>query len=314
MTDVGRHPARVLAPNPGPFTLEGTNTWIVGRGPTLVIDPGPDDPAHLATVLRRARPIAAILVTHHHPDHADGTDALARDAGVPVHAFRPEHSEERLINGQTIAAGTTTLRVVHTPGHSADHVVFHDAESGALFTGDAVLGRGTSVVDPPDGDMRAYVRSLSLMASLGPRTLYPGHGPIVWSAAERLREYLDHRRMREDQILAALSSRPRSPEDLVPKIYADVDSSLQPLAARSVLAHLLKLEAEGRAVRSGPRGQDRFASAVLGACSRCGRAVVRGGTLCDRCRLAVLQEAPGPPKDAAAEPDVASERPASGPA
>jgi glyoxylase-like metal-dependent hydrolase (beta-lactamase superfamily II) len=293
VAELGRHPVRVLAPNPGPFTLEGTNTWIVGGDPSLVIDPGPDDPGHVEAVLRQGRPIKAVLLTHRHPDHAPGAARLARAAGISVHAYRPQAGEERLVNGQAVSAGGVTLRVVHTPGHTGDHVVFHDPTGAALFTGDAVLGRGTSVVDPPDGDMRAYVRSLSAMAGLHPGVLYPGHGPIVWAAAAKLREYIDHRRAREEQITAALNGGARTPEALVLEIYADVAPELQLLAIRSVLAHLLKLETEGRVVRSGIRAENRFGLAPSGECTRCGRPVVRGGTLCDRCRLAVLQEAPG---------------------
>jgi glyoxylase-like metal-dependent hydrolase (beta-lactamase superfamily II) len=292
LVDLGPRPIRVLAPNPGPFTLEGTNTWIVGCDPSLVVDPGPDDPGHLAAVLRQAAPVAAILLTHRHPDHAPGAAELARLSGAPVRAFRPEPSEERLGNGQTVEGGCVSLRVVHTPGHAPDHVVFHDVSAGVLFTGDAVLGRGTSVVDPEDGDMRAYLRSLTAMAALRPRVLYPGHGPVVWAAGAKLAEYVEHRRRREAEILAALGEGAKAPEELVAEIYRDVPSELHALAARSVLAHLLKLEADHRVVRAGARADDRFSLASPTECAGCGRPVVRGGTLCDRCRLAALQEGP----------------------
>src|SRR6266496_418185 len=156
---------RVLAPNPGPFTLEGTNTWIVGNGPSLVIDPGPDDPEHLADVARQASDVRAILLTHRHPDHAPGAPRLSNLIGAPVLAFRPERGEIRMRDGEVMEIGVARLRVLHTPGHTPDHVVFFEEGSRAMFTGDAVLGRGTSVIDPPEGDMAQYLRSLSRMLS-----------------------------------------------------------------------------------------------------------------------------------------------------
>jgi glyoxylase-like metal-dependent hydrolase (beta-lactamase superfamily II) len=251
-------PVRVLAPNPGPFTLEGTNTWIVGRGPTLVIDPGPDDAAHLEAVLREAADVAAILLTHRHPDHAPGGAALASTSGAPVLAFAPQPGQTPLADGEVIQAGGVRLRTMHTPGHTRDHVVFVDADAGIVFTGDMVLGRGTSVIDPPDGDLADYLRSLDSLLAVGPSVLCPGHGPVVWDARAKVREYLAHRGEREHQVLEALQAGPSTPEDLVPRIYADYPPEIHPAAARSVLAHLLKLEREGRAVRR-EGGLDRFA-------------------------------------------------------
>jgi glyoxylase-like metal-dependent hydrolase (beta-lactamase superfamily II) len=248
---------RVLAPNPGLFTLEGTNTWVVGAGPSLVIDPGPTDQRHIDAVADEARPVAAILLTHHHVDHAAGAAALSRATGAPILAFRPEEGERPLAGGQRIEAGDVVLRPMRTPGHSRDHVVFHDPASGSLFTGDAVLGRGTSVVDPPDGDMADYLRSLDTMLSLAPRVLYPGHGPVVEAALDKLREYIEHRHMRERQVLQALkdAGAPRTPEELVPEIYGDYPQEIHSAAARSLLAHLIKLEGEGRVARKGRSGE-----------------------------------------------------------
>jgi glyoxylase-like metal-dependent hydrolase (beta-lactamase superfamily II) len=165
-------------------------------------------------------------------------------------------------------AGGANLHVIHTPGHTADHVVFFDRETGALFTGDAVLGRGTSVIDPPEGDMAAYMDSLSLMLDLTPRVIYPGHGPTAWDAMEKLREYVDHRQDRERQVLAALEKGPLGAEEIVPSIYSEYPKELLPAAARSVLAHLIKLEREGRTVRTGresePDVEQRFALAHEG--------------------------------------------------
>ena len=284
---------RVLAPNPGVYTLEGTNTWIVGRGPTIVIDPGPDDPGHLDEVLKEAGRIAAVVLTHDHEDHAPGGPALAERGGAPLLAFRPPPGGERLEDGQTVSAKGASLSAHHTPGHSPDSAVFFAEGGGLLFTGDSVLGRGTSVIDPPEGDLALYLRSLTRMRDLGPRTIYPGHGPVVFDAVGKLDEYLDHRREREEQVLAALGSdgaARRSPQELVPEIYGDYPADVHALAARSVLAHLLKLEAEGRVERSGKASDPRFAVGTPRQCQRCGRRVKGRATLCGPCSLAVLQE------------------------
>lgn len=284
---------RVLAPNPGAFTLEGTNTWVVGDGPTIVVDPGPDDAGHLLSVADEAEPVAAIVLTHRHPDHAAGAARLADAVAAPVHAFRPEEGERPLRHREVLEAGGVALRAVHAPGHAHDHLAFFIEERGALFTGDAVLGRGTSVVDPPDGDMAAYIRSLHELRALGPRVIYPGHGSLVFDAVQRLDDYLAHRARREEQVVRALAEGKATPQEMVPAIYGDeVPEAMFPHAARSVLAHLLKLEREGRAARVGPAGSERFEPVAPRACERCGRQAARGSRYCRRCGMAVLQEGP----------------------
>jgi glyoxylase-like metal-dependent hydrolase (beta-lactamase superfamily II) len=286
------HVLRVLAPNPGPFTLEGTNTWIVGSGPTLVIDPGPDDPAHVDAVVAEAGDVASILVSHDHPDHAPAAAALAERVRAPVRSFRPGDGRVAIADGEQIEAGGVRLTALYTPGHTPDHLVF--SAEGALFTGDSVLGRGTSVIDPPEGDLAAYLRSLRLMLDLEPRVIYPGHGPVVFDAQAKVREYLAHRAMREEQVLAGLGGGAAQPADLVPAIYADVAAELHPVAERQVLAHLLKLEKEGRVVRTGMGRTERFTLADSRGCERCGRPVAAGARLCRRCSLDALQETPEP--------------------
>jgi glyoxylase-like metal-dependent hydrolase (beta-lactamase superfamily II) len=288
---------RVLAPNPGPFTLEGTNTWVVGRDTAVVIDPGPDDAGHLLAVTDAADAIGAILLTHHHPDHAPGAARLADATGAPVYAFRPVEGEERLRDGQVVEAGGLRIRAVHTPGHTADHVAFLLEEEGLLFTGDAVLGRGTSIVDPPEGDMAAYMRSLRSMFEVSPRTIYPGHGPVVFDARGRLEEYIEHRARREEEVVEALRAGRAAPEEMVPDIYGDeIQPEMFPAAARSVLAHLLKLEREERVARTMRGGQPRFTLVQTKPCERCGRPARSGSRYCRRCALAVLQEEPAPPR------------------
>jgi glyoxylase-like metal-dependent hydrolase (beta-lactamase superfamily II) len=281
---------RVLAPNPGLRELEGTNTWVVGRWPAVVIDPGPDHPGHLREVLEVAGRIDAIVLTHDHPDHAPGAVTLGAMTGAPVFAARPPSGAERLRDGQVLHLPGVALTAVAAPGHSPDHVVLFLAEERALFTGDAVLGRGTSVIDPPEGDLTKYLRSLKRMRDLAPRTIYPGHGPVVLDAMAKLDEYLEHRALREEQVLGGLAGGPRTPEELVPGIYADVPAEMHALAARSVLAHLLKLEGEGRVEHIRKGGVVRFGLSEPRACTRCGRPVKGRARLCAPCTLAVLQE------------------------
>ena len=287
---------RVLAPNPGLFTLEGTNTWIVGDDPAAVIDPGPEDEGHLEAVRAAAGRITAVLVTHDHPDHAPGAPLLARMVGAPVLAYRPLPGAERLRDGAEVAVGGGRLVATHTPGHTADHVSFHAPGTGALFTGDTVLGRGTSVIDPPDGDLAAYLRSLRRLLDLRPpaRAIYPGHGPAVFDAEAKLREYLEHREMRDHQVLDSLRVGPRTVEEIVPVIYAAYPPEVYPVAARSVLAHLLKLEREGKVAHERRGGPERWAVVEEHACERCGRPALPRSRLCRRCTLDLLQEPPSP--------------------
>lgn len=282
---------RVLAPNPGPFTLDGTNTWVVGEGPSVVIDPGPDDPGHILRVLDEAEPIGAILLTHRHPDHAPGAARLADASGVAVHAFLPERDELRLPDGDVLEIGATRVQAVHTPGHTADHLCFLLEPERVLFSGDTVLGQGTSVVDPPDGDMGSYMRSLRKLRELEPSAVYPGHGPPILTPIGRLDYYIRHREEREEQVLAALAEGKRTPAEMVPAIYSgQVDDAMFPVAARSLLAHLLKLEREGRVARTGRAKDERFVLAGDRACTRCGRPALPSSKFCSRCGLAALQE------------------------
>lgn len=279
---------RVLAPNPGVYTLEGTNTWIVGKEPSIVIDPGPDLPEHLAGVAREAGPVGAVLITHDHPDHAPGAVPFAALVGAPLYAYGLAGAEE-LRAGQRVRAGGLGLTAIHTPGHTSDHMSFFEPGSGALFTGDAVVGRGTSFIDPPDGDLVQYLRSLTRMRDLDPRTIYPGHGPVVLRAKETILEYLAHREERESQVLAALADGPRTIAEMVEVIYADHPKDVHPLAARSVLAHLLKLVDEGRAERSGKSDDGPWTASTPRTCQRCGRRVKGKARYCSSCSLAMLQ-------------------------
>jgi glyoxylase-like metal-dependent hydrolase (beta-lactamase superfamily II) len=249
---------RVLAPNPSPMTLDGTNTYVVGApgsGQAVVVDPGPAAPAHLAAVeavltARDAR-LVAVLVTHHHGDHAEAAVPWGRRFGVPVAAADPAVAGPGgrvLLAGQRLLLAGTALGVVATPGHTADHLAFR-LESGAVLVGDHVLGRGTSVVTHPEGDVLAYLSSLRRVHDLGPSALYCGHGPELTEDPQAVLEfYLAHRAHRETQLLELLADSPRTVEGMVAVVYAAVPREVWPAAAQSTRATLDKLVAEQRVV------------------------------------------------------------------
>ena len=289
---------RILAPNPGVYTLEGTNTWVVGRDPSIVIDPGPEITEHLDEVAQTAGRVAHVLVTHDHPDHAPGAVGFAARVGAPLAAARLAGADP-IRDGATFRAGGVEVVAIAAPGHTPDHVAFWIASEHALFTGDAVLGRGTSVIDPPEGDLVRYIASLRAMLELGPRTIFPGHGPVVPDAPAKLQEYLDHREERERQVLDALAAGPLAIDDLVGQIYDGYPHEVLPLAARSVLAHLKKLETEGRAERVGRGDAAAWTLSEPRSCARCGKPVRSRARYCTSCNLIMLQEgaastAPGP--------------------
>jgi glyoxylase-like metal-dependent hydrolase (beta-lactamase superfamily II) len=240
--------SRVIAPNPGPYTGPGTNTWIVDAGPVVVvIDPGPDDDAHLAALNQRlaARTVGVVLVTHSHPDHLPLAERLA----APHHASVRRHPE--LGDGDVVRAGNLNLTALHTPGHSADHLCFLIAEDGAVFTGDVILGQGSSMVTYPEGDVAAYLRSLDRLAALEPRILFPGHWDPVTDAMAKIAEYRQHRLEREAQVLAEVRHGPGTPADLTRRVYGELDEKLMYAAEMTLRAHLRKLADDGLVVERG---------------------------------------------------------------
>jgi glyoxylase-like metal-dependent hydrolase (beta-lactamase superfamily II) len=243
----------VLAPNPSPMTLDGTNTWVIADPDSpavVVVDPGPDDEDHLRRVLDVARAdgrrVAHIVLTHGHPDHSAGAARFAEMSGAPVGALDPalRLGSEGFVPGDVLTAGGCELRVVGTPGHSIDSLSLLLTADGALLTGDTVLGRGTTVIGG-DGSLGDYLRTLDELHALadasGVGVLLPGHGPLLTDPAGVLDYYIAHRRERLDQVRAALAAGARTPGEIVAIVYADVDQALWPAAEWSVRAQLTYL-------------------------------------------------------------------------
>lgn len=248
----------VLAPNASPMTLDGTNTWIVAEPDSpraVVIDPGPLDEGHLAAVVdtaeRAGLRVALTLLTHGHADHAEGAARFAELTGTKVRALDPalRLGDEGLAAGDVITVGGLELRVVPTPGHTADSLCFHLPADAAVLTGDTVLGRGTTVVAHPDGRLGDYLDSLRRLQSLavddGVVTVLPGHGPVLEDAQGAVEYYLAHRATRLAQVETAVENGYRTPSDVVAHVYADVDRTLWPAAELSVRAQLEYLEEHG---------------------------------------------------------------------
>lgn len=248
----------MVAPNPGPYTGPGTNTWLVDAGPvTAVIDPGPDDEAHLVALDRalKGSTVGVILVTHSHPDHLPLAERLAALHKASVRRF-PE-----LADGDVVRAGNLSLTALYTPGHSNDHLAFWMPSDRALFTGDLVLGRGSSMVTYPEGDVAAYLSSLTRLIALQPAILFPGHWDPVTDAVPKLEEYRAHRLDREVQVKTALAKGPATLGELTQRVYgSELGEELTRAAEMTMRAHLEKLVRDGAARLRHARPDDIFES------------------------------------------------------
>jgi glyoxylase-like metal-dependent hydrolase (beta-lactamase superfamily II) len=263
--------ARLLAPNPGPFTFKGTGVYVVGDRDLVVIDPGPDVPAHIEALKRalRGKRVTHILVTHTHRDHSPAAAALKSFCGASTYAFGPhrdggedsikvEEGGDRdfvpdigVRDGDVLACDGFSIECVYTPGHTSNHMCYALREEKALFSGDHVMGWSTTVVAPPDGDMAAYRASLAKLLARDDRILWPTHGGPLRGPKPFLQALIEHRSEREQQILSSLHDGVCTIPDIVARLYADVDKRLHPAAARTVLAHLIQLENENRVARNG---------------------------------------------------------------
>lgn len=254
---------RVIAPNPSPMTLDGTNTYLLASGdgqPAIVVDPGPEDEGHRQAVdgalAAHDLDVVAVVATHHHPDHAAAAASWARDWGAPVVAARPDVAgpDGRVVAaGDELVAGGLRLDVISTPGHTADSISLR-LPTRAVCTGDHVLGRGTTVVAHPDGTLGGYLDSMRRLLDLGPAALLPGHGPAVREDPTAVIEFhLEHRAFRLQQVLDVLEDGPRTAREVVEVIYADYDPAVWPAATASTLAAFEHLEATGQVERDGDK-------------------------------------------------------------
>lgn len=264
---------RLVANNPGPFTYRGTGVYIVGHGEVAIIDPGPDDPAHIDALLRavEGERVTHIFVTHRHMDHSPAAHPLAERTGATVYAsmlapkpsecneLRLEAGDDDLFqpnvdvkDGERFSGPDWTIEALFTPGHTANHMAYALIEENALFPGDHIMGWSTTVIGPPDGDMTAYLQSLEKVRDRGFTTLWPTHGPPVRDVRPFVQAFIDHRLEREAQIVAQLEAGLHSIKDMVSIIYADVDKRLHPAACHSVLAHMIRLVELGRVTCIGP--------------------------------------------------------------
>ncbi|MHB8461828.1 MAG: MBL fold metallo-hydrolase [Vulcanimicrobiaceae bacterium] len=247
----------VRAENPSALTLDGTNSYLLidsDSRAALCIDPGPDIDAHLAHVERvcaeHAARIAAIAITHGHPDHAPGALTLQHRISVPLYAHVSSAipHDAGLADGDSLRFGTACVIAIDAPGHTFDHLVFYEPQERALFTGDVILGQGYVVIAPPGGAMRPYQRTLARLADdyADASRIYPGHGEVITAPAERIADYRNHREHREREIIAALADGATTIPEIVARIYEQTPQHLWPAAARQVLAYLLALEDESR--------------------------------------------------------------------
>jgi glyoxylase-like metal-dependent hydrolase (beta-lactamase superfamily II) len=254
---------RVVCNNPSAFTFRGTNTYIIGRGRAAVMDPGPENAAHLAAILAatQGETVTHVVVTHTHRDHSPGTAALVAATGATTYGFGPhvtppdqggeggDHSfrpEVTVPDGGVIEGEGWRLTALHTPGHCANHLCFAMEGNDVLFSADHVMGWSTSVVSPPDGDMIDYMASLDRLIARDDAMLLPGHGPAIRDPKPFMQALRAHRLEREAKVLEALTAAVMAPvEELVAPVYGPLDPKLVPAAGRSLLAHLVKLEREG---------------------------------------------------------------------
>lgn len=234
----------ITAPNPGPFTLDGTKTYLIGE--SAVLDPGPDIASHIDRIVEAMPRLATILITHRHGDHAPAAVPLKARTGASIVAPHGvlDEVDQRVRGGEMLSIDGIAIEVIATPGHTNEHVCYLTAE-GDLFTGDTILGAGTTTIFPPDGHMGDYLRSLHTLRAREPKRIHPAHGPVREDAVALIDEYIAHRLGRERQVLAALGDGARTTRELRERIYPDLDERLHRAAEIQIEAHLVKLREDG---------------------------------------------------------------------
>ncbi len=235
------HIRSITAPNPGPFTLDGTRTYLIDDN--AVLDPGPAIESHIDAIVAAMPKLDTIFITHRHGDHAPAAVPLKRRTGARIVAPRGVLDEtDGIVQDGDVVGG---LEVIATPGHTTEHVCYLTAD-GDLFTGDTILGSGTTTIFPPDGHMGDYIRSLRRLRARAPRRIFPAHGPTRDDAVGLIDQYIAHRLEREQQVLAALAAGARTPAEMRQLIYPDLDPGLHGAAEIQIRAHLIKIEEESR--------------------------------------------------------------------
>lgn len=267
---------RIVAHNPGPYTFHGTATFVLGQGKVAVIDPGPEDAAHIEALLDAlgAEAVSHILVTHTHADHSPGAALLKQKTGAPTFAFGPHGAgrvaqadvplergdldfvpDERVGDGDLIEGEGWTVECVHTPGHASNHLAFALTEERTLFCGDAVMAWSTAVISPPDGHLASYLATLDKMKARDDLIYRPTHGPSIEKPQDFVQAYVDHRAARERQLVECLTQGPQTVRQIVDRIYKDVDPRVLGAAGQSVRAHLDHLIEKGAAAKTGAENE-----------------------------------------------------------
>ena len=278
VTQLSKLVQRVIAPNPSPFTFYGTGTYIIGENKLAIIDPGPNNEEHIQALLKavQGRQVTHLLVTHTHLDHSPATAILQEKTGAATYGFGPHGSGQKLTSvageqveegadllfdpdyclkdGDTITGDGWTIEGVYTPGHTSNHMCFALKEDNSLFCGDHIMAWSTTIVSPPDGDMSSYMQSLYKVQERSESVLWPTHGDAIRNPRNYIQQLIEHRQLRERQVLECLSQEIRSIPKMVEKMYESVPSALHPAAARSVLAHIIWLVEKGEVTCKGQPG------------------------------------------------------------
>ncbi|UCD83979.1 MAG: MBL fold metallo-hydrolase [Deltaproteobacteria bacterium] len=281
MSNMVIYPSVHLLPVPSVTlpTFYTTNSYLVGKSEVTLIDPGSSKEESIETTLSYLKGLSGarltkIIITHRHPDHIQGASAMKDATGAEIGIYESDARflanqpgappiDLTLKDGDIIDLDSLKLEVIHTPGHASGHICLYLPDEQILFSGDLIVGIGTVIISPPDGDMKAYLDSLKRLGDYDIKAICPGHGPLITDAPAKIQEYIDHRLMRERRVIESLEGGEKTVRELVKEIYTDVDPQLHSLAERSVTAHLIKLETEGKVSRHPKKKGDEYFSLIL---------------------------------------------------